>query len=171
MALGIERVREVVDRVAASNGLEVVEVDLRGGGKSRMLRITIDKPGGVTHEDCANLSREAGTILDVEDVIPGGSYLLEVSSPGLDRPLLRPADYQRFVGSLVKLKTRDPVDGSRHLEGRLQSFEDGKITLTIEPKRTPGKQPKKKQQQVEQEPPQLQIELANVEQANLVPEI
>jgi len=104
-------------------------------------------------------------------VVPAGSYLLEVSSPGLDRPLLRPADYQRFVGSLVKLKTRDPVDGSRHLEGRLQSFEDGKITLTIEPKRTPGKQPKKKQQQAEQEPPQLEVDLANVEQANLVPEI
>lgn len=171
MALGLERVREVVDRVAASNGLEVVEVDLRGGGKSRMLRITIDKPGGVTHEDCANLSREAGTILDVEDVVPGGSYLLEVSSPGLDRPLLRPADYQRFVGSLVKLKTREAVDGSRHVEGRLQGFQDGKITLTIEPKRTPGKHPKKKQQQAEQEPPRLEIELANVEQANLVPEI
>jgi len=71
----------------------------------------------------------------------------------------------------VRLKTREPVEGSRYLEGRLQSFQDGKITLTIEPKRTPGKQPKKKQQQVEQEPPQLQIELANVEQANLVPEI
>jgi ribosome maturation factor RimP len=171
MALGIERVREVVDRVAASNGLEVVEVDLRGGGKSRMLRITIDKPGGVTHEDCANLSREAGTILDVEDVVRGGSYLLEVSSPGLDRPLHRPADYQRFVGSLVRLKTREPVDGSRHVEGRLQSFQDGKITLTIEPKRTPGKQSKKKQQQAEQAPLQLEVQLANVEQANLVPEI
>jgi len=171
MSLDLDRVRSIVDRVAASSGLEVVEVELRGGGKSRMLRITIDKPGGVTHEDCANLSREAGTILDVEDVVPGGSYLLEVSSPGLDRPLLRPADYQRFVGSLVKLKTREPVDGSRHVEGRLQSFQDGKITLTIEPKRTPGKQPKKKQQQAEQEPPQLEVDLANVEQANLVPEI
>ena len=83
MALGIERVREVVDRVAASNGLEVVEVDLRGGGKSRMLRITIDKPGGVTHEDCANLSREAGTILDVEDVVPGGPG--RPAPPAVDR--------------------------------------------------------------------------------------
>jgi len=170
MAFEIDKVREIAERVAASSGLEVVEVELRGGGKARMLRIVIDKLSGVTHEDCANLSREAGTILDVEDVVPGGSYLLEVSSPGLDRPLLRPADYQRFVGSLVRLKTREPVDGSRHVEGRLQSFQDGKITLTIEPKRTPGKQPKKKQQQAEQEPPQWQIELANVEQANVVPE-
>src|SRR5204863_5638416 len=129
MALGIERVREVVDRVAASNGLEVVEVDLRGGGKSRMLRITIDKPGGVTHEDCANLSREAGTILDVEDAVPGGSYLLEVSSPGLDRPLLRPADYERFTGSRVKLTTRNPVNGNRFFEGKLESFQQGRLTL------------------------------------------
>jgi ribosome maturation factor RimP len=170
MALGIERVREVVDRVAASNGLEVVEVDLRGGGKSRMLKITIDKPSGVTHEDCANLSREVGTILDVEDAMPGGPYLLEVSSPGLDRPLLRPEDYERFVGSLVKLKTREPVNGSRHVEGRLQSLRQGKIILSVEPKRTSGKQSKKKQQS-EQPLPPFEIDLANVEQANLVPEI
>ena len=85
MSLDLDRVRSIVDRVAASSGLEVVEVELRGGGKSRMLRVFIDKPGGVTHDDCANLSREVSTILDVEDAVPGGSYLLEVSSPGLDR--------------------------------------------------------------------------------------
>lgn len=170
MALGIERVREVVNRVAASSGLEVVDVELHGG-KSRMLRITIDKPTGVTHEDCADLSREVGTILDVEDAVPGGSYLLEVSSPGLDRPLLRPADYERFAGSLLKLKTREPVNGSRHIEGRLESFRDGKITLALEPKKVSGKHPKKKHQNTEQETPRLEIDLANVEQANLVPEI
>ena len=100
------RFGQIAERVAASSGLEVVEVELRGGGKARMLRIVIDKPAGVTHEDCANLSREVGTILDVEDVIPGGSYTLEVSSPGLDRKLFRPADYERFIGSRVKLTTR-----------------------------------------------------------------
>ena len=89
MALEIERVQQIAERVAASSGLELVEVEFRGGGKSRLLRIFIDKPGGVTHEDCANLSREVSTILDVEDVVPG-SYLLEVSSPGLDRKLSRP---------------------------------------------------------------------------------
>src|ERR1700674_5876228 len=132
MALDVDRVREIADRVAASTGLEIVEVELRGGGKARMLRIFIDKPGGVTHEDCANLSREVGTILDVEDVIPGASYTLEVSSPGLDRKLLRPADYQRFTGSKVKLKTRNPVNGNQHFEGRLQSFHDGRLTLEVE---------------------------------------
>src|ERR1700726_3241658 len=125
MGFELDRVREVVERVAASSGLEAVEVELRGSGKARMLRIVIDKlpgpgessgdkPVGVTHEDCANLSREVGTILDVEDVIPGASYTLEVSSPGLDRKLSRPADFERFIGSLVKLTTHQPVNGNHH---------------------------------------------------------
>ena len=171
MVLGTDRVREVAERVATSSGLEVVDVELRGGGKSRMLRITIDKPSGVTHEDCANLSREVGTILDVEDAVPGGAYLLEVSSPGLDRPLLRPADYERFTGSLVKLKTREPVNGSRNVEGRLESFREGKITLALEPKKVPGKPVKRKHEQAVPEVPRLEIDLANVDKANLVPEI
>src|SRR5262245_55815419 len=131
MTLDVDRVREIVDRVAASGNLEVVDVEFRGGGKSRMLRIFIDKPGGVTHQDCADLSREVGTILDVEDVIPGGSYVLEVSSPGLDRTLRRPADYERFTGSRVKLTTREPIAGNRFFEGRLERFEHGRLTLDL----------------------------------------
>src|SRR5712691_1946818 len=139
MAFDADRVREIAERVAASSGLEVVEVEFRGGGKSRMLRIVIDKrgsgttdqPSGVTHEDCANMSREVGTILDIEDVVPGGSYLLEVSSPGLDRKLSRPADYERFTGSRVKVMTRQPVNGSRHFEGRLESFQQGRLTIEM----------------------------------------
>jgi ribosome maturation factor RimP len=169
MALGIERVREIAERVAVASGLEVVEVELLGGGKGRMLRITIDKASGVTHEDCANLSREVGTILDVEDAVPGGSYLLEVSSPGLDRPLFRIADYERFTGSLLRLKTREPINGSQHLEGRLESVREGKITLR--PEKVSGKQSKKKHKQHEVAPAALEIDLANVEKANLVPEI
>ncbi len=130
MALEIDKVRDIAERVAASSGLEVVEVELRGGGKARMLRIVIDKPAGVTHEDCANVSREVGTILDVEDAI-SGSYTLEVSSPGLDRKLIRPADYQRFTGSRIKLTTQQPVNGNRHFEGRLESFEQGRLTLDL----------------------------------------
>ena len=154
----------MAERVAASTGLEIVEVELRGGGKARMLRIFIDKPGGVTHEDCANLSREVGTILDVEDVIPGASYLLEVSSPGLDRKLIRPADYERFTGSRVKLTTRQPVNGSNHFEGRLESFQQGRLTLDMNAAR-------KKPRPGSAAPQKLEIELANVEKANLVPEI
>src|SRR3984893_1451496 len=119
MALEIDKVREIAERVAASSGLEVVEVELRGGGKARMLRIVIDKLAGVTHEDCAHLSREVGTILDVEDAI-SGSYTLEVSSPGLDRKLIRPADYERFTVSRIKLTTQQPVNVNRHFEGRLE---------------------------------------------------
>jgi ribosome maturation factor RimP len=164
MAFELDRVREIAERVAASSGLEVVELELRGGGKSRMLRVFIDKPEGVTHEDCASVSRELGTILDVEDVMPGGSYLLEVSSPGLDRKLVRPADYERFSGSRVKLTTRQPVNGNRHFEGKLESFREGRVVLDVSPAR-------KKPRQETETPDKLEIELANVEKANLVPEI
>jgi ribosome maturation factor RimP len=165
MSLDLDGVRSIVDRVAASSGLEVVEVELRGGGKSRMLRVFIDKPGGVTHEDCANLSREVSTILDVEDAVPGGSYVLEVSSPGLDRKLVRPADFVRFSGSKVRIATRAPVNGSRNFEGRLQHFEDGRVTLELpEPRRA------REKAQAPAGPQAVQIEYSNIEKANLVPE-
>lgn len=153
----LEKIREITERVAQDSGLEVVEVDLRGGGKARMLRITIDKPSGVTHEDCANLSREVGTILDVEDVVPGAGYTLEVSSPGLDRKLINAADYQRFAGSLIRLTAREPLDGQKAFEGRLEGLDAGRITLEIPAKK---KVPARK----------IEIELANIEKANLVPE-
>jgi len=163
MAFDIEKVREIAARVAESSGLELVEAELRGGGKARMLRLVIDKPGGVTHEDCANLSREVGTILDVEDAIPGSaSYTLEVSSPGLDRKLTRAADFEKFVGSRVKLTTRNPVNGERHFEGRLEGFAEGKLSLDTTPA--------KKKPKIEVVGQKLEIELANVEKANLVPE-
>ena len=138
MALDVERVREIADRVAASSGLEVVDVEFLGGGKARMLRVFLDKPAagtdplaGVTHEDCANFSREFGTILDVEDVMPG-SYTLEVSSPGLDRKLVKAADFTRFTGSRVKLTTRQPVNNNRHFEGRLESFQRRTLDAGLE---------------------------------------
>lgn len=173
MATELEKVREIAERVAESSGLELVDVELRGTGKHRMLRLTIDKPGGtakpgepggVTHEDCANVSREVSTILDVEDAVPGGSYTLEVSSPGLDRKLSRAADYERFTGSRVKLTTREPVLNNRHWEGRLERFEGGVLTLDLSQQAG-----KKKNKNVEART--VEIELSNVEKANLVPEI
>jgi ribosome maturation factor RimP len=164
MAFDEEQVRGIADRVAASSGLEVVEIEFRGSGKSRMLRVFLDKPAGVTHEDCAKFSREFGTILDVEDAVPGGTYVLEVSSPGLDRKLNRAADYERFTGSKVKLMTREPVGGNRHFEGRLESFRDGRLTLDLSEAR-------KKRRPSNDAAQKLEIELANVEKANLVPEI
>ena len=164
MAVDLDHIHAIVERVAASLGVEVVEVELRGGGKARMLRIFIDKPAGVTHEDCANLSREVSTIFDVEDAMPGGPYTLEVSSPGLDRKLFRPADFERFQGSRVKLTTKDPVNGNRHFEGRLENFESGRLTLDLAEAR-------RKFRPQEGAAQRLEIELANVEKANLVPEI
>jgi ribosome maturation factor RimP len=164
MAVDLEKVQAIVERVAASQGLEVVEVELRGGGKARMLRIFIDKPSGVTHEDCANVSREVSTILDVEDAVGSGPYVLEVSSPGLDRKLFRPADFERFQGSRVKLTTRMPVNGNRHFEGRLEHFESGRLTLDLTEAR-------RKHRPAEGAAQKLEVELANVEKANLVPEI
>src|SRR5262252_776085 len=164
MAAGLDRIQEIVDRVAVSSGLEVVDVELRGGGKARMLRSFIDKPGGVTHDDCSNFSREIGTIFDVEDAVPGGSYTLEVSSPGLDRKLTKPAEFERFSGSLVKLMTRNPINGNRHFEGRLEWLGEGRIGLELA-----GRKKSKKQEAVEAGA-KVEIELANVEKANLVPE-
>lgn len=165
MAADVEKIRDIVGRVATTYGVEPVEVDLRGGGKARTLKIVIDKPEGVTHEDCANVSREVSAILDVEDAVPGGSYTLEVSSPGLDRKLLRPQDYERFTGSRIKLMTREPVNGNRHFEGRLQSFADGRLQLEL---LSGKKKPKPGHKHHEQ---RVEIEIGNIEKANLVPEI
>jgi len=157
MALDFDHVRGIIERVTSSQGLELWDVEFRGGGKARMLRIFIDKPEGVTHEDCANVSREVGTILDVEDAVPG-SYTLEVSSPGLDRRLRNTSDYERFTGSLVKLQTREAVENQKHFEGRLTNLQDGRITLEI----GGGKK---------HAPRTVEIPLEQVEKANLVPEI
>jgi len=180
MALDVERVREIAERVAASSGLEVVEIEFLGGGKARMLRVFLDKAAagtvaqndplaglteGVTHEDCANFSREFGTILDVEDVMPG-SYTLEVSSPGLDRKLIKAADFVRFTGSRMKLTTRQPVGNNRNFEGRLESFKDGRLTLDLS---VASHKSRKKMGAAAGE--KIEIEFANVEKANLVPEI
>jgi ribosome maturation factor RimP len=164
MAVDLDHIHAIAERVAASRGVEIFEIELRGGGKSRMLRIFIDKSNGVTHEDCANLSREVSTILDVEDAVPGGSYVLEVSSPGLDRKLVRPGDFERFQGSRVKLTTKEPVNGNRHFEGRLEHYESGRLTLDLA-------QARKKARASAEAPQKLEIELANLEKANLVPEI
>jgi ribosome maturation factor RimP len=174
MAFDLDKVRQIAERVASSSGLEVVEVEALGSGKHRTLRVFIDKPGalpaadrpdGVTHEDCSKFSREFGTIVDVEDAFPGGSYVLEVSSPGLDRKLTKAADFQRFQGQRVKLMTREPVNNNRHFEGKLESFENGKLLLDLSAAR------KKKMRPKEGESSKIEIELRNVEKANLVPEI
>ena len=192
-------VRAIADRVAASLGLEVVDLEFHGGGKGRVLRVFIEKKpegrraleqqlsalrdggekallpanpdqlAGVTHEDCANYSRELGTILDVEDAVPGGEYLLEISSPGLDRKLVKPADFERFSGSKVKIMTREPVSGNRHFEGRFNVLDGARIALSLERGNKKGK--KKHSANAYVEAPAIEIELANIERARLVPGI
>jgi ribosome maturation factor RimP len=176
MALALDRLREIADRVAASSGLEVIEVEFRGSGAARMLRVFLDKPGaagvdplaGITHGDCANFSREFGTILDVEDAIAGSSYTLEVSSPGLDRKLTKAADFERFTGSRMKVMTRIPVNNVRYFEGRLERFRDGRLTLDLS---VASKGSRKKMRAVTPAAQKVDIEFSNVEKANLVPEI
>src|SRR6266536_4873995 len=97
------KIEEIAQRVAQSEGIEVVDVEVKGGGNNRFVRISIDKPAGVTHADCELISQQVGTILDVEDVVPGGRYTLEISSPGVERKLLKLQDYTRFQGQKAKV--------------------------------------------------------------------
>ena len=124
----LDRLREIAERVAASEGLELVEVEFRPQGPQSVLRIFLDREGGVSLRDCETVSEQMSAILDVEDLI-AHRYTLEVSSPGLDRKLLKPADYQRFAGRQVKLALKVPREGNRHFQGRLLGMEDETVRL------------------------------------------
>ena len=121
-----ERVSELAERVAAELGLELVHAEVHGTGRNTTVRVFIDKPNGVTHEDCSALSNHLGTILDVEDFIHS-AYTLEVSSPGLERGLYKRADYERFAGHLAKLKARQPINGQRNFRGRIVGVENDEV--------------------------------------------
>jgi ribosome maturation factor RimP len=125
----VSRIGDIARRVGDPEGIEIVDVEFLGGGRSRLLRIYIDRPQGVTHADCEFISQQVGTILDVEDVIPGESYTLEVSSPGLERKLATPRDFERFVGKKAKITLREPVENQRHWEGKLAGISEGIIAL------------------------------------------
>jgi ribosome maturation factor RimP len=200
MALQMEEIRRLAERVAASHHLEVVEVEFGGGGKSRALRVFVEKDAaerkrlaeraaageeidlpknvpvellsGVTHEDCAAFATDFGTLLDVEDVVPGAEYTLEVSSPGLERRLTRAEEFARFAGSLIKVKTFTPVKDSRLWTGRLTGLAGGVLTVdTATVKQKKGSQSKVRRSRVQVEDNLVEIELKNVEKANLVIEI
>ncbi len=124
------KIAQIAERVASSEGIELVEVECKGNTGSRIIRVFIDKPGGVNHTDCELISRQVGTILDVEEVVPG-RYTLEVSSPGLDRKLLKLSDYDRFSGKKARLKLQHPVNGRRQFTGWLRGCERGEIALEL----------------------------------------
>ena len=194
MAVQIDLIRERAGRVAGSHGLEVVDVELQGSGKRRVLRVFLEKDAagraalterakadeaaaaelpkgvpverlsGVTHEDCSAFAQDFGTVLDVEDLVPGAEYTLEVSSPGIERKLSRPEEFERFAGSLVKVQTFTPVNGNRHWQGRLTRFSDGVLMLDLTAVKQKGKARKAAATET------VEIALGNVERANLVAE-
>jgi ribosome maturation factor RimP len=131
----LERIRAIAERVAASRGLEVWDLQSRRETSGHVVRVFIDRPGpaatpeeSVSIEDCEQVNREIGTILDVEDPLPF-TYTLEVSSPGLDRPLRDVRDYERFAGRLAKLVVKEAVDNQKAFEGRLRGIERGDVLL------------------------------------------
>src|SRR5271169_2360691 len=161
--MDLDRIREAADRVARSLGLEIFDVEWKVG-KERFLRVYIDRlpdaanPGilgngpGVTHKDCERVSEQLSVILDVEDLVPGPAYVLEVSSPGLDRKLIKPADYERFAGRLAKIWLNEPVENSKVFEGRLAGYEEGNVKLAVRDK-------------------EVAVPFAGIRKANLVVEI
>ncbi len=210
MAVKLEAIRSAATRVAASYGLDVVEIEFIGPAKERTLRVYLEKNAeeraklkavieagaeggipigelperliqetqagklkieqlsGVTHEDCAAFSRDFGVLLDVEDLVPGDEYTLEASSPGLDRKLTKPEDFQRFAGSLVKVQTFEPVRNNRHWQGRLMAKTGSGTGETIMLDLNAVKQNSKSRKAGVST---VEIALANIEKAQLVPEI
>ena len=124
-----DNVEQQIQRIVESEGLELVHVDYRRQGHAFLLRIDIDKEGGVTVDDCTLISQQVSTWLDVEDPIPG-EYELQVSSPGLDRRFYRDADYEKFLGRLVRVKTSKAIRGLHVIVGRLKTFDGSTVVVT-----------------------------------------
>jgi ribosome maturation factor RimP len=124
-----ERITAIAERAAAREGLEVWNVDVLGAGRSRLVRIFIDKPDGVTLADCELMSQQVGTVLDVEDIVPDQRYHLEVSSPGIERRLFKPEHFARFAGQKARIALREPFENQRRWEGVLAGVEEGMILL------------------------------------------
>ena len=126
----LETIRGMAERVAASEGLHLVDVELKGSSSNQLLRVYIDKASGVSHADCALVSEQLGAMLDVEDLIPG-KYVLEVSSPGLDRKLTRPSDFTYFAGRRARIVLKEAAVEQKVLEGRLAGFENGRVRVDL----------------------------------------
>lgn len=126
------RIRDLIREVVQDEGYELVHVEFASGGSSPVLRIYADRPGGITLSDCAELSRRIGVFLDVEDMIPG-RYVLEVSSPGIERPLFSERDYERFKGQEIRLTTTEKIENRRNFKGTIEEFQAGVLTLRCDP--------------------------------------
>lgn len=130
LMVDLEKIREMVRRVAASEGLHLVDVELKGSNSNALLRVYIDKAAGVSHADCQLVSEQLSAMLDVEDLFPG-RYVLEVSSPGLDRKLTKPSDFTYFVGRRARVVLKEAIGEQKVMEGRLAGFEDGRVRLDL----------------------------------------
>ena len=164
----LDKIRDAAERVARSEGLAIFDVEWKVG-KQRFLRVYLDRPpseaepqgGKISHQDCQRVSEQLSVILDVEDLVPGSSYVLEVSSPGLDRKLIHPEDYQRFAGRLAKIWLTEPMEGAAYHEGRIRGIENGVVKLAL----NQGNKGK------EESSRELDLPVANIRKANLKIEI
>jgi ribosome maturation factor RimP len=143
------RILEMAEQVAASMGMEVVLVEIKGSGKNSVVRTYIDRPEGISLDDCEHFSRRFSVSLDVEDWLPF-SYTLEVSSPGINRPLVKESDFKRFLGKNARVRTRSPIESQKNFKGRIAGVTDGRLELEI----VPGKL--------------VTIALIDIEKANLI---
>ena len=143
------KISALAEQVAASMGMEIVLIEVKGSGKGSIVRTYIDQPGGITLDDCENFSRRFSVSLDVEDWI-ADRYTLEVSSPGIDRPLVKESDFKRFCGRNAAVRTRVPVEGRKNFRGGIAQVNDGRIEIEIAPGKT------------------VNIALTDVEKANLI---
>lgn len=128
-----DSIRGLAEPIISDEGLELVDLELSRGGGRWLLRIFIDHPEGVSHEHCRLISRSVGTVLEVEDIIPH-EYMLEVSSPGLDRPLKRPEDFDRFKERLIRAKLHSPLEGDWVIRGRLKGIENRQVNVLYQGK-------------------------------------
>ena len=126
-----EELKNLLEPSVEALGYELIELELKTGGRNGLMRLFIDAPDGIGLDDCEAVSRQVSTVLDVEDPIPG-NYNLEVSSPGLDRALTKPAHFQRFTGEDVRIKLRTPVDGRRNFRGALRAADEDSIEVEVD---------------------------------------
>ena len=127
----LQEVRQVVEPILESQGLELVDLEYQRESRGWVLRIYLDREGGVSLDDCAGVSHEVGAVLEVKDLIPS-SYILEVSSPGLTRPLKKPEDFNKFRNQMVKIKLYEPLDGRRNFKGTLLGLEGDRVRVEVE---------------------------------------
>jgi ribosome maturation factor RimP len=143
---------ELAEKTASSMSMEVVLIEIKNEGGRTIVRVYIDQPRGITLEDCERFSRRFSTAMDVEDFV-SFAYVLEVSSPGVNRPLVKEADFQRFLGENARVRTRSPIEGQRNFKGKIVDVSEGRVTFEAAPDK------------------QIVVAAADIEKANLIADL